>query len=167
MDPPAPGRRGVIRAAYAPPRASEWRKSMTPAPAHPIGRWRLPDQIDVRLAAGGQGKLHDYAKRRGHTALLIGGPGTSQQSLSDLRRDIEPLTDGHIIEGIVAIAANPGVAGVDAYLEPAAAALLGVGDMVLLVIRADGHVGLRAERRHAGTFSAYVALLRASPGAAP
>ncbi|WP_175493182.1 hypothetical protein [Achromobacter sp. NFACC18-2] len=54
---------------------------MTSAPAHPIGRWRLPDQIDV----------------------------------------IEPLTDGHIIEGIVAIAANPGVAGVDAYLEPAAA----------------------------------------------
>lgn len=128
---------------------------------------RLPDQIDVRLAAGGQGKLHDYAKRRGHTALLIGGPGTSQQSLSDLRRDIEPLTDGHIIEGIVAIAANPDVAGVDAYLEPAAAALLGVGDMVLLVIRADGHVGLRAERRHAETLSAYVALLRASPGAAP
>jgi len=127
MDPSAPGRKGVIRAAYAPPPASEWRKSMTSAPAHPIGRWRLPDQIDV----------------------------------------IEPLTDGHIIEGIVAIAANPDVAGVDAYLEPAAAALLGVGDMVLLVIRADGHVGLRAERRHAETLSAYVALLRASPGAAP
>mgnify|MGYP000455492626 CR=1 FL=1 len=127
---------------------------------------RLPDHIDVRFAAGGTGKLHDYARRRGHTAMLIGGPGTPQQSLADLRRDIEPLLDGAILEFVVAVTANSGVPDADGYLEPATADLLGVRDMVLLVIRADGHVGLRADRRHAESLSAYIALLRSNPASA-
>ncbi|MEN5161370.1 hypothetical protein [Achromobacter spanius] len=49
----------------------------------------------------------------------------------------------------------------DAYLDPAAAARLGVGDMVLLAMRADGHVGLRADAWHAETLSAYIERLRA------
>ncbi|MEN4921919.1 FAD-dependent monooxygenase [Achromobacter spanius] len=124
---------------------------------------RLPDHIDVRFAAGGTGKLHDYAKRRGHTALLIGGPGAPEESLAELRRDIEPFSDGAIIEVVVAVTANSGVSDVDGYLEPATAERLGVRDVVLLVIRADGHVGLRAERRHAESLSAYIALLRSNP----
>ena len=122
---------------------------------------RLPDHIDVRYSTGGVGKLHDYAKRRGHTVLLIGGPGTAQQPLSDLRRDLEALSDGHIIEVVVALTASQAVTEVDAYLDPAAAARLGVGDMVLLAVRADGHVGLRADARHAETLSAYIERLRA------
>ena len=125
---------------------------------------RLPDHIDVRFSTGGQGKLHDYAKRRGHTVLLIGGPGTAQQPLSDLRRDLEALSDGHIIEVVVALTASPGVTEVDAYLDPAVAAMLGVDDLMLLVIRADGHVGLRAAERHAETLSAYIERLRAPSG---
>ncbi len=127
---------------------------------------RLPDHIDVQFATGGTGKLHDYAKRRGHTAMLIGGPGTPEQSLADLRRDIEPFSDGAIIEIVVAITANRGVADADGYLEPATADELGVRDVVLLVIRADGHIGLRAEQRHAETLSAYIELLRATPARA-
>ncbi|MFD4837445.1 FAD-dependent monooxygenase [Achromobacter sp. NPDC058515] len=125
---------------------------------------RLPDHIDIRFAAGGAGKLHDYAKRSGHTALIIGGPSTPQQALEQVRRDMEPFFDGAIIEMVIAITANAGVSDVDAYLEPAAADLLGVGDVVLLVVRADGHVGLRAEQRHAETLSAYIELLRSNPG---
>lgn len=123
---------------------------------------RLPDHIDIHFAAGGSGKLHDYAKRRGHTALLIGGPSTSQQTLAQVRRDMEPLSDGAIIEMVIAITANAGAADVDAYLEPAAAAMLGISDVLLLVVRADGHVGLRADQRHAETLSAYIELLRSN-----
>ncbi|MNK28822.1 Pentachlorophenol 4-monooxygenase [compost metagenome] len=123
---------------------------------------RLPDHIDIQFAAGGAGKLHDYAKRPGHTALLIGGPATPQQALAELRRDMESLSDGAIIEAVVAITANAGVSDVDAYLEPAMADRLGIGDAVLLVIRADGHVGLRAGQRHAETLSAYIDLLRSN-----
>jgi 2-polyprenyl-6-methoxyphenol hydroxylase-like FAD-dependent oxidoreductase len=125
---------------------------------------RLPDHIDIHFAAGGMGKLHDCAKRRGHTALLIGGPATPQQALAQVRRDMEPLSDGAIIEHVVAITANAGVPDVDAYLAPAMADMLGVRDVVLLVVRADGHVGLRADQRHAETLSAYVELLRSNQG---
>lgn len=123
---------------------------------------RLPDHIDIQFAAGGKGKLHDYAKRRGHTALLIGGPATPQHTLAQVRRDMEPLSDGAIIEQVVAITANTGVPDADAYLDPAIADSLGVSGVVLLVVRADGHVGLRAEQRHAETLSAYVELLRSN-----
>ncbi|WP_313621333.1 FAD-dependent monooxygenase [Achromobacter sp.] len=128
---------------------------------------RLPDDIDVHFATGGKGKLHDYARRRGHTALLIGGASTPQQSLADLRRDLEPLSDGALIEAFIAVTANRGVSEADAYLEPETADKLGIGDLVLLVIRADGHVGLRAEQRHAETLSSYIALLRSNPAGSP
>ncbi|MNT81012.1 hypothetical protein D3C72_2205580 [compost metagenome] len=77
---------------------------------------------------------------------------------------MEPLSDGAIIEHVVAITANAGVPDVDAYLAPAMADMLGVRDVVLLVVRADGHVGLRADQRHAETLSAYVELLRSNQG---
>jgi len=78
-----------------------------------------------------------------------------------LRRQLMALADGYIIEVVVALTASDGVNDVDAYLEPATAARLGVGDMMLLAVRADGHVGLRAEQRHAETLSAYIERLRA------
>jgi 2-polyprenyl-6-methoxyphenol hydroxylase-like FAD-dependent oxidoreductase len=117
---------------------------------------RLSDQIDIRFSAGGTGKLHDYGRRRGHTVLLIGGASTTQAELAQVLRDMQPFSDGVIIEMVFAISANSGVSGVDAYLEPATADMLGVSGVVLLVVRADGHVGLRAERRHAQTLSAYI-----------
>jgi 2-polyprenyl-6-methoxyphenol hydroxylase-like FAD-dependent oxidoreductase len=121
---------------------------------------RLPDHIDVHFAAGGAGKLHDYVHRRGHTALLIGCAATPEAELAQVRRDMETLSDGCLIEMVVAITANSGVSDVDAYLEPATAEVLGVSGIVLLVVRADGHVGLRTGQRHAETLSAYIGLLR-------
>ena len=124
---------------------------------------RLPDHLSIEYATGGAGKLHDYAKRLGHTALLIGGSATPQEELAQTRRDMAPLSDGAIIEIVVALTANAEVSGVDAYLAPDAAELLDVNRMVLLVVRADGHVGLRADHAHAEALSAYVDRLR-SPG---
>lgn len=121
---------------------------------------RLPDRIEIRFAAGGMGMLHDHANRAGHTALLIGDASTTGHDLARLRRAMEPLSDGTIIETLIALTANSDAPDVDAYLEPDTAGRLGVEDIVLLVVRSDGHVGLRAQKRHAESLAAYVDLLR-------
>lgn len=121
---------------------------------------RLSDRIAVRLAAGGSRMLHHYAGREGHTAFLIGGASASPEDLSRLRLDMQPLCDGSIIETMIALAVNSDVPGVDAYLEPATARRLGVADIMLLVVRTDGHVGLSARANHAETLAAYIELLR-------
>jgi hypothetical protein len=46
-----------------------------------------------------------------------------------------------------------------ARLAPAAADQLGISGITLLVIRPDGHVGLRADRNHIEALMAYHALL--------
>jgi hypothetical protein len=46
-----------------------------------------------------------------------------------------------------------------ARLAPAAADQLGIDVITLLVIRPDGHVGLRADRNHIEALMAYRALL--------
>ena len=46
-----------------------------------------------------------------------------------------------------------------ALLAPAAAAQLGIGEMALLIVRPDGHVGLRADRDHLSALAAYQSLL--------
>jgi hypothetical protein len=124
---------------------------------------RLPDRIEVRFAAGGSGMLHDYANRRGHTALLIGGASATRQDLKQALHALKPLSEGSILESTIALAANVGVAEVDAYLKPETAERLGVGDITLLVVRPDGHVGLRAEANHAQMLAAYIDLLRRAP----
>lgn len=123
---------------------------------------RLPDQISFRLAAGGTGMLHDYARRPGHTVFLVGGPATPEQALRQARLGMEALSDGAIIEAVIALTANADAGDVDGYLDPAMAGRLGVGDMVVLAVRADGHVGLRAESRHVESLAAYVDRLRTS-----
>jgi 2-polyprenyl-6-methoxyphenol hydroxylase-like FAD-dependent oxidoreductase len=131
--------------------------------AHP-GLWpggRLPDQIHVRLADGSADKLHRYTHRPGHTALLISGASTTPPELARMRQDMAGLADGHLIERVIAVTANASVPDADAYLEPAAADGLGAANVVLVVVRPDGHVGLRAEQGHAQALSNYIGRLRA------
>jgi 2-polyprenyl-6-methoxyphenol hydroxylase-like FAD-dependent oxidoreductase len=131
--------------------------------AHP-GLWpgaRLPDQIHVRSADGRLDSLHRYTHRPGHTALLIGDASTTSPELMRMHRDMARLADGHLIERVIAVTANVGVPDADAYLEPAAADSLGVTQVLLLVVRPDGHVGLRAGQGHAQALSGYIGRLRA------
>jgi 2-polyprenyl-6-methoxyphenol hydroxylase-like FAD-dependent oxidoreductase len=120
---------------------------------------RVPDWIELRQAAGG-GMLHHHANRQGHTAFLIGGTSTGRDDLFKVLREVKPLSDGPIIETVIALSANEKVADVEAHLGPAAADRLGVGGIMLLVARADGHVGLRAEKNHAEALAAYIGVLR-------
>jgi len=119
---------------------------------------RLPDWAAVSNAAGGQGTLHGLAGRRGHTALLIGGPSASGEALAAARRALVDADDA-IVERSFALTADPATTA-DGWLDADTAQRLGVEDIVLVVVRADGHIGLRAERDHAAALADYVSLLR-------
>lgn len=131
---------------------------------------RLPDQIPVTYASGGAGHLHTCAAGLvetdprppglGHAAILIACADTPADELMRVRRDMQALAGGAIIERVVAVTANAGTADADAYLTPDTAQSLGVRGVVLLVIRADGHVGLRADQGHAHALSAYIERLQ-------
>ena len=125
---------------------------------------RLPDWIEVTSVAGDAGTLHGHANRPGHTAFLIAGPSARQQPFAQALRDIAPFSEGAIIEAAIGVASDSAMSGACGHIAPAMADRLGVGDLTLLVVRADGHVGLRAESDHAEAVAAYVHLLRADRG---
>ena len=121
---------------------------------------RLPDTIEVCLAEGPSCMLHELANRAGHTALLIGGSTIHTEALArvdDLIR-AQSLASA-IIEAIVVIAAGAGDQSPYARVTPTAAEQLGIGEITLLVIRPDGHIGLRSDRNHVDDLTAYQQLL--------
>ncbi|MEO9188745.1 MAG: FAD-dependent monooxygenase [Acetobacteraceae bacterium] len=120
---------------------------------------RLPDAIAVRLAGGGVCMLHELASRAGHTALLIGGLSPHGDELARLASAIRAQGDTSVIEATVVLTARASDPHPHAQLAPAAAGQLGIGEITLLVIRPDGHVGLRADRDHLAALAAYRALL--------
>jgi 2-polyprenyl-6-methoxyphenol hydroxylase-like FAD-dependent oxidoreductase len=123
---------------------------------------RLPDSIVVRNAGGETCMLNDFANRAGHTALLIGGGASRQADLMGVHSAILARTDLPVLEATVALAPTDG--GGEGHLEAAALKTLGVGGLTLLVIRPDGHVGLRADGAHLEALRAYGALLGARAG---
>lgn len=120
---------------------------------------RFPDRVEIRMAGGDEGTLGDLIDRAGHTALLVGSAATDLDELANLNRAVAAGADPAIVAAIVALTANAD--GNDAYhrLEPGAAEQLGVEALTLLVIRPDGHVGLRADDRHVEALARYGALL--------
>jgi 2-polyprenyl-6-methoxyphenol hydroxylase-like FAD-dependent oxidoreductase len=122
---------------------------------------RLPDQIKVQPAGGGSCMLNDFANRAGHTALLIGAASTTLSELTDVHSSIHARTGLPILETVVALTARPDGGDGCARLDPSAADSLGVSAITLLVIRPDGHVGLRADNRHIEALVVYNALLGA------
>ncbi|QRG09475.1 FAD-dependent monooxygenase [Xanthobacter dioxanivorans] len=122
---------------------------------------RLPDRIEVRAADGGVLTLDAFTNRPGHTALLIGGASTTHDELADVHRAIQSRAGVPVVEAAFTLTAQPeqGQGQGHGRLEPDAADRLGVGAMTLLVVRPDGHVGLRADAGHAEALAAYGALL--------
>jgi 2-polyprenyl-6-methoxyphenol hydroxylase-like FAD-dependent oxidoreductase len=121
---------------------------------------RLPDTIEIRLASGEVRGLHELAHRAGHTALLIGGPSAHGDDLGRLDEAVRAASDATLIETTVALTARSDDPQPHARLASAAAEQLGVGEVTMLVIRPDGHVGLRADRDHVEALAAYQARLR-------
>jgi hypothetical protein len=120
---------------------------------------RLPDTIEVRLADGDGRGLHQLTHRAGHTALLIGGAAARDDEVARLAASIRACGDGALIEATSVLTTRSGNGHAWARLAPAAADQLGIGEVSLLVVRPDGHVGLRADRDHLEALAAYHALL--------
>lgn len=120
---------------------------------------RLPNTIEVTLANGGVCLLNELTNRAGHTALLIGGLSVDGKRLARLHNSVRARSRASLIEATVVLTARSGDQNLYARLAPAAANQLGIGEITLLVIRPDGHVGLRADRNHIEALAAYQALL--------
>ena len=120
---------------------------------------RLPDTIAVRLSDGDERGLHALAHRAGHTAILLGGASPRDDDLARLADAIRARSDRRFIEATVVITTRPGDPHASASLAPEGAAQLGVAAATLLVVRPDGHVGLRADRNHVAALAAYQSLL--------
>mgnify|MGYP001809872669 CR=1 FL=1 len=120
---------------------------------------RLPDWIECHAGPDAAGLLHRHADRRGHTAFLIGGTAEAGTQLQEVRRALE-LPEGGVVEALMTLAVDPEASDVDARLPPVIAERLGLDAITLLVIRPDGHVGLRATANHAAALAAYAGLVR-------
>jgi 2-polyprenyl-6-methoxyphenol hydroxylase-like FAD-dependent oxidoreductase len=125
---------------------------------------RLPNTIEVQLATGESRMLHELANRAGHTALLIGGSSARGNALERLAESVRARTDPSFIEATVVLAAQSDDQNPWARVAPSAADQLGVGEVTLLIVRPDGHVGLRADRDHLKSLAAYHSLILKSVG---
>lgn len=118
---------------------------------------RLPDTIEVRLANGGTCMLHELANRAGHTALLI---GEYTEALVRVENSIRSQNVASvIIEDTVVVATRSDDQCPYARVTPATSEQLGIVESILLVVRPDGHIGLRSDRNHVENLAAYQQLL--------
>jgi hypothetical protein len=121
---------------------------------------RLPDTIEAHFASGRAFMLRELANRAGHTALLIGGLSLQTETLARVDHLMRTQSRASpIIEEIVAITAGSDDQSPYARIAPTAAEKVGIGELTLLVIRPDGHIGLRSDRNHVKDLEAYQRLL--------
>ncbi|BBO33564.1 FAD-dependent monooxygenase [Lacipirellula parvula] len=124
------------------------------APGH-----RLPDTIKIRHGNGAAALLHELAHRPGHTAIVIAASPTAAERAVQLAATIESNGGSLLVESTATFIASDTDLHSHAQLTAAAASQLGVNDLTLLLIRPDGHVGLRANRDHLEALRAYIELL--------
>jgi hypothetical protein len=120
---------------------------------------RLPDMIPVIMAGGRAGLLHELTHRAGHTALLIGGLSARSDDLAQLERSVRAAPAAALAEATIVLAAGPDRPDAWARLDANAADRLGIAGVTLLLVRPDGHVGLRADHDHLEALAAYQALV--------
>lgn len=121
---------------------------------------RLPDTIEIHVAGKGRSTLHQLTHRAGHTALLVGGARVQGDALVGLDASLRAGIDASLVDATFLLATGSDPRLADGSLSQGAAETLGVDDVSLLVVRPDGHVGLRADRDHLEALAAYQALLR-------
>jgi 2-polyprenyl-6-methoxyphenol hydroxylase-like FAD-dependent oxidoreductase len=122
---------------------------------------RLPDTIEVDPPAGKARWLHELTHRAGHTALVVGGRAAAVDQLAPLEALLRSQSHKAMIEAMHLLALESDCSAPWTKIAPAMAERLGVAEITLLVVRPDGHVGLRADRDHLNAFLAYQALLAA------
>lgn len=122
---------------------------------------RLPDSIAIRHPTGEPGLLHEFAQRTGHTALLLSNGAAVSDRMALI---VDALHEGEthpLIEVAAVLMGSPHDSHRYSWLEASAAEREEFGETTLLIIRPDGHIGLRADRDHLIKLAAYEALLTA------
>jgi 2-polyprenyl-6-methoxyphenol hydroxylase-like FAD-dependent oxidoreductase len=127
---------------------------------------RLPDRIEVRRESGETCWMHELADREGNTALLIGGASVLSYDLARLESEIESRKRPGVMDDVVVLSARSDEGDARDRLELCSASELGIEDVTLLVMRPDGHVGLRADRMHDEALTAYLDRLCGVPAVA-
>jgi hypothetical protein len=121
---------------------------------------RLPDSIQVRPAGAASCGLHALTHRAGHTLVLLGGATARGVEMAELLAALQDfVTDESLFETAIAFATRDELADQIGQLEVAAADLLGVEGIVLLAVRPDGYIGLRADRDYINALERYRALV--------
>src|SRR5262249_15469985 len=123
---------------------------------------RLPDTLKLVEIGDSDRRprmLHELAHRTEHTALLFHRvpPATGEQA--GLEAALRRTCSRHVVGETVMLNTEPNGQTGGVHITPTAAQKLGVGETALLVIRPDGHVGLRADRDHFNALETYHELL--------
>lgn len=122
----------------------------------------LPDQIEVRGPDGRECRLHELAHRAGHTLMMLSGVDAKASETREMHAALQKLVAGsRVFEAAVSLGSSGDLLPEIGYLEPAAAELLGVKGTMLLAVRPDGYIGLRADRDHLRALERYRTLVHA------
>lgn len=122
---------------------------------------RLPDRIPLGMADGEVLMLDDLINRTGHTLLLLGGETARVEKVASLFQALSARADPRLYgASFAATVVNQGsdranVAHGIASLPAEDARGMGITGITLLVIRPDGHVGLRADTGHEAALVSY------------
>ncbi len=123
---------------------------------------RLPDTIRVEWKDGSSRRLHQLGHRAGHTLMLLAGPNAHPTAFVDLYATLQKRsTNSPLFEAFHSLGLSRDLPVDIGYLEPEAAALLGLEGNTLLAIRPDGYIGLRADQNHLAALNHYRTLLHA------
>jgi hypothetical protein len=122
---------------------------------------RLPDTIPVRAAGMAPGRLHELARRAGHTLLLLRGPAADRANAPALFQQLHELARASPrFDAALELVTDADVPDTVGHLDPSVATLLGVDGTTIIAVRPDGYIGLRADRDHIRRFEDYDALIR-------
>ena len=158
---------GAPRAHFGMPRLIPWSPV---AQWSSLCRWQAPRRRRPRPAPA-KGRLPPALMRRGpgwYDFARLPAPGrrfwccgasASSDRLACLAESLADHNAAPLLEATVVLTVYPDQRRQTIALTRVTAEQLGVSEIVLLAIRPDGHVGLRADRNHLQAWSDYCALL--------
>ncbi|HEX6313012.1 MAG TPA: FAD-dependent monooxygenase [Acidimicrobiia bacterium] len=122
---------------------------------------RLPETEPVRLRNGDVCRLHELARRPGHTVLVLGRAGHGER-VAATAGDVHAAVDrSPVADAVVALSGDDDAPDPVGNLGPAVTDQLGIETITILLIRPDRFVGFRSDHADVPALSgALSALLR-------
>jgi len=119
---------------------------------------RMPNTHTVKLGPDDGWKstpLHELTFCSGQTILLLGGPDADGSTFVELYKEISDLveSEAEVFEAAFAFTTDPSVTALNGkigLLESSTVDAFGVEGIVMLVVRPDGFIGLRASDTDSG-----------------